>query len=168
MRLVTAIGAMLLLPLAAVAHDYTISGLTVMHPVAYATPVTAQSGAGYFTITNTGDTPDRLLAVEAAFPRVMVHDTIIENDISKMVHLDGVDLPPGETVTLQPGGKHVMFMGLNGDPFEVGEAISATLVFENAGRLEVEFQVEDRPHDQGTGTMHGDDHTGEGTDHSGH
>jgi copper(I)-binding protein len=37
-----------------------------------------------------------------------------------------------------------MFMGLDGDPFEAGESVPATLVFETAGRVEVEFKVEPR------------------------
>ena len=42
-----------------------------------------------------------------------------------------------------PGGLHVMFMGLNGDPFETGESFDAVLVFEAAGEVPVTFYVED-------------------------
>lgn len=138
----TFVCALISVPYVATAHEYKIDGLVVDHPMARETTATAQAGAGYLSITNTGETADRLIAVEAEFPRVMVHDTIIENDVATMKHLDGVDIAPGATVTLEPGGKHVMFMGLNGDPFEVGEKIPATLVFENAGRLDVVFNVE--------------------------
>lgn len=154
----------LLFPAAAFAHDYTVGDLVVVHPMAYETPVTAQSGAGYMKITNNGAQADRLIAVEAAFPRVMVHDTIVENDVSQMVHLDGVDIAPGETVMFAPGGKHVMFMGLDGDAFENGETIAATLVFENAGRLDVVFNVEERTDGHGDG--HAMDHSG--MEHAGH
>jgi len=61
-----------------------------------------------------------------------------------MVHLDGLDIPAGETVTLEPGGLHVMFMGLS-EPFIEGEKIEATLVFEQSGELEITFNVEARP-----------------------
>ena len=57
-------------------------------------------------------------------------------------------VPAGETVTLEPGGYHVMFVGLAGDPFEVGDAFPATLVFEKAGEIEVVFEVEKRNHTQ--------------------
>lgn len=126
------------------AHEFKIADLVVDHPVALATAKTAQTGAGYFVITNTGDTADRLIGVEAEFPRVMVHDTKVENDIATMFHVDAIEIPAGETVTFMPGGKHVMFMGLGGDPFEEGETFEGTLVFENAGRLDITFNVETR------------------------
>lgn len=127
------------------AQDYRIGDLAVDHPVAFETSKTAMAGAGYLMITNTGDSADTLIAVEADFPRVMVHDTQFQNDVATMVHLDRLKIAPGDTVMFEPGGKHVMFMGLNGDPFEIGETVSATLVFENAGRLDIAFNVEAMP-----------------------
>jgi len=128
----------------ATAHEYKIGDLTIDHPFSFETAATAMSGAGYVTITNTGAEPDRLIAVEADFPRVMIHTTTMADGVASMSHVDAIDLPPGETITLAPGGFHVMFMGLNGDPFEEGEAVPATLVFEKAGSLEVNFNVEVR------------------------
>jgi copper(I)-binding protein len=103
------------------------------------------SGAGYMTITNTGSEPDRLLALRADFPRVSLHGTQTDaQGVTRMVPVEGIAIAPGETVTLAPGGMHVMFMGLDGDPFEEGERIPATLVFERAGEIAVEFWVEPR------------------------
>lgn len=126
------------------AHDYTIGELSVEHPIAFVTPKTARAGGGYLSITNSGSTDDRLLEVRAEFPRVMIHNTEMDGDVAKMVHLEGLDIPAGETVTLEPGGMHVMFMGLSA-PFEEGEKIEATLVFEQSGELEITFNVEARP-----------------------
>lgn len=151
-----ALVAALLVAQPALAHDYTLGALSIGHPMAFETPVTARSAAGYLTITNTGDTPDRLIAVRAGFPRVMIHTTEMADGVARMMHLDGLDLPPGETVILEPGGIHVMFMGLDGDPLEQGERIPATLVFEQAGEIEVTFNVEPRPE------------PGSAPDHSGH
>ena len=92
---------------------------------------------------NNGDQPDRLIGVTAGFPRVMIHTTQMDGDIARMVHLEAVDIPAGETVTFAPGGLHVMFMGLNGDPFETGESFDAVLIFETAGEVPVTFYVED-------------------------
>lgn len=135
------------------AHDYTAGALVIAHPIAFATPRTAMAGGGFLTVTNTGDTPDRLIGVRADFPRVMLHTTEIKDGVASMMHVDGIEIPAGETVSLQPGGFHVMFMGLNGDPLEVGEKIPATLIFEHAGEVEVIFNVEER---------------GASADHSGH
>lgn len=134
--------ALLMTPFAATAHEYRVGDIVVDHPMAQETAKTAVAGAGYLIIINTGDTADRLVAVEADFPRVMIHESVVDDGIATMKHLADIELAPGETVTLEPGGKHVMFMGLNGDPFEVGEKVPATLVFETAGRLDVVFNVE--------------------------
>lgn len=134
--------ALAMMPLSAAAHEYKIGDLVIDHPVAKTTPATALTGAGYLAITNTGDSVDSLLSVEADFQRVMIHDTKVENDIASMFHIEAAEIAPGETVTFAPGGKHIMFMGLNGDPFEAGEVVNATLVFEKAGRIEVNFNVE--------------------------
>jgi len=134
--------ALTLIPTFGMAHEYKIGDLVIDHPIARETTAMAMSSAGYFVVTNTGETDDTLLAVRADFPRVMVHDTEVVNDVATMVHLDQLVIPAGETVTLAPGGKHVMFMGLKGDPMEEGEQVPATLVFENAGEIDIMFNVE--------------------------
>ncbi len=144
------------------ADEAKLNDLTVIHPMAFETAKTARAGAGYMAISNDGDHDDRLIAVRADFPRVMIHNTEEDDGIARMVHIDAVDLPAGETVMLEPGGMHVMFMGLNGDPFEVGEEIPATLIFEKAGALDIVFKVEKR-----LATGQEENHSGHG-DHSGH
>ncbi|MFZ3581465.1 copper chaperone PCu(A)C [Loktanella sp. DJP18] len=146
-RLMTAL-SVALLPGFAMGHDYTLGDLHVAHPHAAATVASAMAGAGYLTILNSGATDDVLIGVEAAFPRVMMHDSTVVDGIARMEALDRVIVPAGETVTFAPGGMHVMFMGLDGDPLDAGEEVPATLIFENAGKLEVVFKVEDV-----TGTM---------------
>lgn len=142
MRTFFILSTLLIAPFAVSAHEYKVGDLIVDHPVAKATPATAMTGAGYMSITNTGDTTDSLIAVEADFPRVMIHDTKVENDVASMFHIEAAEIAPGETITFAPGGKHIMFMGLDGDPFEAGEVVEATLVFEKAGRIDVNFNVE--------------------------
>lgn len=134
--------ALAIMPLSATAHEYKIGDLVIDHPVAKTTPATALTGAGYLAIRNNGDSADSLIAVEADFQRVMIHDTKVENDVASMFHVEAAEVAPGETVTFAPGGMHIMFMGLGGDPFEAGEIVAATLVFEKAGRIDVNFNVE--------------------------
>ncbi|MDP5086910.1 MAG: copper chaperone PCu(A)C [Yoonia sp.] len=138
----------------AAAHEFKLGDLVIDHPMAFETAKTAMSGGGFFAITNNGSTADRLLEVRAGFPSVQLHNTEMTDDVARMFHVEAVDIPAGETVQLAPGGLHVMFMGLGGDPFEVGETFPATLVFEKAGEVEVVFYVEER--------------TAEAMDHSGH
>jgi len=162
------IAFILALPTAVAAHDYKVGDLMIKHPVARETPATAMAGAGYMTIMNMGNTADRLIAVEADFPRVEIHDVKVENDVASMFKIEGVDIAPGESITLQPRQKHVMFMGLNGDPFEAGEEIAATLIFENAGSIDIVFNVEtadDLAESLGLAAGHGDHGS---HDHSNH
>lgn len=145
-----ALAALFALP--ATAHEYQAGAITVDHPMAFETPKTARVGGGYLTITNSGETADRLVGISAeGFDEVSLHETTTDDmGVARMTHVEGVHLPAGETVTLEPGGLHVMFMGLDGDPFEEGEKIPATLIFEKAGRLDVTFNVESRRgHDAG-------------------
>ncbi|KJZ20067.1 copper chaperone PCu(A)C [Loktanella sp. S4079] len=115
--------------------------ITVTDARAFETPPTAMSGGGFMHIKNDGDTDDRLIGITADFPKVELHTTEFTDGIAKMMHADGVTVPAGGMVALEPGGYHVMFMGLRGDPLEVGETIPATLVFEQSGEIEVRFDV---------------------------
>jgi hypothetical protein len=128
------------------AHDYTLGGINVTHPKAFETAKNANVGGGYMTIENTTGAADKLLEVRVdAIPRVELHLSETDaNGVARMIKQDGIEIPAGETVTLQPGGLHVMFMELGGDGFVLDEKINATLVFETAGELEIDFNIEAR------------------------
>lgn len=152
--LALALAASALGAVAASAHELKVGTLEIVHPWARATPASAKNGAGYLTVINSGQEADRLVGVECACAAsAMLHETKVENDVASMRHVEGVEVPPGETVKLAPGGTHVMFMGLKG-PFKEEDRLNATLVFEKAGRVKVEFHVQaiasDAPsHDHG-------------------
>jgi copper(I)-binding protein len=61
-------------------------------------------------------------------------------DCGLLISGDGLEIKPGESVELKPGGNHLMFMGLRGG-LKAGEAIKGTLVFQKAGTVEVEYRV---------------------------
>ena len=94
------------------------------------------------TITNTGTTPDRLSCVSSdAAAQCQIHSMIMEGGVMKMRPVEGgLEIPPGETITLKPSGLHVMFVDLK-HPLEAGKMVEATLKFEHAGAVEVEFQL---------------------------
>jgi copper(I)-binding protein len=107
-----------------------------------ATPGGASVGVGYLRVTNTGSTPDRLLggASEVA-SRIETHDMKMEDGVMKMRALSqGIEIAPGATIELKPGGMHLMIVGLK-QGLKAGEAISATLRFEKAGAVPVTFNV---------------------------
>lgn len=143
-----------------VAHEFTLGDLEIIHPYAFETPPMAMAGGGFMTIINTGDSADRLIAVRADFPRVELHETVVTDGVGRMLPVEGVELPAGETVTLQPGGYHVMFIGLKDRQLRDAETVPATLVFEKAGEVAVEFTIETRPKGTGMKMKHGHGKTG--------
>ena len=134
--------AIALFGLPAAAHDYTLGSLKIGHPWARATPPTAPSGGGFLTVTNTGTTADRLVsATSPAAGQVQIHEMKMDGTIMRMRELEnGLEIPPGATVALAPGGLHLMMMGLKG-PLKEATRVPVTLVFEKAGKIDVELSV---------------------------
>ena len=127
---------------AASAREYKAGALTVIDPWSRATPKGASVGAVYLKIVNSGSTADRLLSgsTEAA-SSFQVHEMTMEKGVAKMRPLkDGLEIKPGQTVELTPGGFHFMLMGLK-KPLNKGDHFNATLTFEKAGTADVEFDV---------------------------
>jgi copper(I)-binding protein len=127
---------------AASAADYKAGSLDISDPWSRATPKGASVAAGYMSIKNSGSSPDRLVEgssdVAAKFE---VHEMKMENGIAKMRPVKGgLEIKPGETVELKPGSFHVMFVGLK-KPLSAGEHFKATLVFEKAGPVSVDYDV---------------------------
>ncbi|AYG69488.1 MULTISPECIES: copper chaperone PCu(A)C [unclassified Rhizobium] len=137
-----AFGLAFLLSSMAFADDVKVGDLTISTPYVRAMVPGAPVGGGYMTITNTGDTDDRLVA--ASSPRagtVQIHEMRMDKDIMVMRELaDGLPIPAGKTVELKPGGYHVMFMKVT-DRFIEGQTVRATLKFEKAGSVDVDFPV---------------------------
>ena len=127
---------------AAEAKVYKAGALTIEAPWARATPGGAKVAGGFMTITNNGQEPDRLVGGIVPFAgRFEVHEMATERGIMKMRHLTkGLEIKPGETVELKPGGYHLMFMDLK-QGLKEGGAVKGTLVFEKAGKVDVEFKV---------------------------
>ena len=125
------------------AHDYRLGSLEISQPWTRATPATAQTGGGFLTITNKGTTPDRLIAARSpASNKVEVHEMKMDGNVMTMRELEkGLEIPAGATVTLKPGGYHIMFMGLKA-PLAKDAKVPVTLVFEKAGSIDVELKVE--------------------------
>jgi copper(I)-binding protein len=142
-RKLSCIIAAALLAAPALAHDYTAGSLKIGHPWARATPKGAQIGGGYFAITNTGKEPDRLIGGSISVAKKFeIHEMSMDGGVMKMRAMpDGIAIEPGKTVTLKPGGLHVMFVDLS-QPLKQGERVPATLEFAKAGKVQVEFVVE--------------------------
>ena len=119
---------------------FRAGALTVEQPWARATPGGAKVG-GYMRITNTGTTSDRLVGGSvAAAGRFEVHEMSNQDNVMRMRPVDSLEVKPGETVELRPGGFHAMFLDLR-EPLKEGDRVRGTLVFEKAGSLDIEYIV---------------------------
>ena len=97
-----------------------------------------QSSAAYLKIINNGVSDDRLIAAKAVIAkRVKIHSMEMDDGVMRMRAVDGgLAIAAGGSVTLAPGGLHIMLMGVTTDlaPDTQHEII---LVFEKAGEIKL-------------------------------
>ncbi len=140
------------------AHEITVGTLTIDHPVARPTPPVARNGAVFMVISDLDGDGDTLLSASTPnAARTEIHRTSIKDNIAKMERVETVPVAAGDAVVFEPGGLHVMLMGLKG-PLIEGESFPLTLTFENAGPVEIEVKIEN-PQDHGEADK-SDDHSG--------
>ena len=151
---------------AARAADYDVGSIHISQPWSRATPKGASAGAGYMTITNKGSAPDRVNCVSSdAAAQCQIHTMTMDNGVMKMRPVEGgLEILPGQTVMLKPGGLHMMLVDLK-HPLDAGGSVKATLKFDHAGTVDVEFPTAaigaPAPGaDAGGGSMMGGDHGG--------
>lgn len=133
--------ALALACLVATAHDYKAGAIAIAHPHARAT-VDGQSTAGAYMGFKNDGAADRLLSATAAVSSsVELHSMTRDGGMMRMRRLDAIELPAGATVMLEPGGLHMMFVGLKA-PLRAGESFPLELRFEKAGKVLVQVRVE--------------------------
>ena len=132
------------------AKDYKVGQIEIDDLWIRASAPGQVNGAGYMDIDNDAKTPDRLLSVSSnAAEQVELHTVLTENGVSKMRMVEGgIAVPADGAVKLAPGGYHVMFMKLK-TPFIEGATIPATLRFEHAGEVAVQFKVKPAAYNHG-------------------
>ncbi len=114
--------------------------LEVDNAWARATPGEAATGAAYVTIQS--PTADKLVAASSPVAKkAELHTMSMEGMVMKMRPLASVDIPAGQAVTLQPGGMHIMLIGL-AKPLKPGQTFPLTLTFAKAGSRTVDVAVE--------------------------
>ena len=114
--------------------------VTVQEAWTRATPPGAKIAAGYLVVRNAG-AADHLVSVSSpAAERVETHVTVTEGGIARMREVKGYDVPANGALELKAGGSHLMFVNIKG-PFKEGTRIPATLRFQRAGEIKVEFAV---------------------------
>ena len=127
--------------ISAAAHDYTQGGIHIMKPWSRPLPAVSVNGAAYMTLVNKGNRPDRLLSVSTpAAGKAKLHNHTMEGGMMKMRPVGALEITPGDEAVLQPGGLHVMLLGLT-EPLVDGKLFPLTLHFERAGSIEVMVMI---------------------------
>ena len=148
------------------AAEQSHGGLEVERPWARASLGAVKVGVAYLTIVNRGHGADRLIGLSTTVAgRAELHSTTMDQGVMKMRPVESLELAPGETVALEPGGLHVMLMGLQA-PLREGEHFPLTLSFAEAGDMTVQVRI-DSATASGPGEM---DHANmdHGAHHGGH
>lgn len=124
------------LSIAAQAADVSIGD-----PYARAVPPGQPNSAVFMSLENLSDRDQSLVAAESPVSEIVeLHTHVEEGGMMRMRRIDKIDIPTGETVTLQPGGLHVMLIGLK-QPLDAGDTVDLTLVFEDGSRSTVQAPV---------------------------
>ena len=144
---------------AAASHRFTFSDVQLR-----ATAVRMPSSAAYLKINNNGISDDQLIAARAAIAqRVEIHSIEMDNGVMRMRPVDGgLTIAAGDSLTLAPGGLHIMLMGLTTD-LAPGTQHEIILVFEKAGDIKLTATAK-RPGDitmktPGHDALHSQDHS---------
>ena len=134
----------------AVAHDQAMHhhtnaarSIAASQGWARATAPGQTDGGGFVTITHAADAPDRLIGVSSPVATsAQVHSMTMDHGVMRMRAVEGgLLIPPHGHVDLQPGGYHIMLLGLK-HPLRVGESVPVLLRFENAGVVSTRLAVQ--------------------------
>ena len=100
------------------------------------------NSAAYLTITAASGQADALLSASSpAADMVQLHEASTDTSGMTGMHpVDRLDIPAGGSVALEPGGYHLMIMGLKSE-LTVGGTIEVDLVFEHAGKVVVQAEI---------------------------
>jgi len=136
------LGILLLVQMSAVWAD-----IEVVHGWARATPPGMPMGAIYATLKNTSEVDVEVTRLSTPVARgAEIHESVEIDGLMRMREITPFIIPAGESVNLQPGGKHIMLMGLKqaleaGNTFSLdiqlsdGSAVAATIVTGGFGQM---------------------------------
>ena len=126
---------------AASAQHHVLGDLSIHGPWAREMPPVAPNGAAYLRIENGGDEAAHVVSASSPIAdRVEIHTHEMDDGVMKMRHVHSLEVPAQGTVTFEPGGLHLMLIGLT-EPLVRGESFPLTLEFDGAGTIDVTVDV---------------------------
>jgi copper(I)-binding protein len=124
-----------------VAAGSVAEGITVNDPYVRAVPPGQPNSASFMVLHNKGEKGSALTAASSPAAEVVeLHTHTMEEGMMRMREVEKIDLPAGEVVKLQPGGLHVMLIGLK-QKLVPDELVPLTLTFEDGSSLQVDAPV---------------------------
>lgn len=113
--------------------------IAIEQPFARATP--AKVGGVFLVLKNGGGSADKLVkAVSPVAENVELHTHIKDGDAMRMRAVETIPVPANGQTALEPGGYHIMLIGLK-QPLKEGGSFPLTLTFEKAGSVTVTVPV---------------------------
>ena len=104
-------------------------------------PPGATMMAGYATLKNEGDAPIQVFTVQSdAFRQSSIHETVVDRGVTKMRELPRIDMAPGATIEMKPGGAHLMLSEPR-HPILVGDKVRMVFLLADGTRVETYFDV---------------------------
>ncbi len=126
-------------------QEYSIGPIEIAQPWTRATGPGSPTAVGYMRIRNRGTAPDRLVGGSTPMARaVEAHvTTITPEGVMRMRPVEGgIAIPAGAAVALEPGNDIHLMLVAPSRPFRPGDRIPLALVFERAGRVEIQLEVQ--------------------------
>jgi copper(I)-binding protein len=135
------------------AASFTFGDLVIERP--WARESVTPTGAAYLTVRNQGDGDDRLIGISTdVAEQAQLHSSVLQDGVMRMRPVEAIEVPAHGEAVLEPGGLHVMLIGLKA-PLKEGGSFVLTLAFEHAGEVEVTTTIEDIAY----GGAHGHGHS---------
>ncbi len=123
------------------AATMSANALSISNPVIRAVPPNSANSAVYLLITNCGKDDKQLVAVSTPVAKMSeLHRTVDRDGMMVMVRQEAVPLPAGESVSFEPGGLHLMLMGLKKNLVE-GEWLPVTITLSDGENMSFVAQV---------------------------
>jgi copper(I)-binding protein len=101
------------------------------------------NSAVFFMIDNPTGEDDQLLSAASDIAQaVEIHQSTMHEGVMKMEKQDFIPVPAGERVTFEPGGLHIMLIGLH-QPLNSGDTFTLNLNFDIAGEITLDVTVKE-------------------------
>ncbi len=124
------------------AKTYSQGNIEIYNIWTRTTPGRAKTAAVYIErIYNSGQQADHLVRISSTLAKKnLIHRTIVEDGIAKMVHVKELKVHAGHSLSFQPGRLHIMMLGIQ-KSLNGGDSFPMTLEFKKAGKIEIIVEV---------------------------